>query len=265
MTTAVEADPIPRDRWGRPNIIPPGGGKPEAYTRASTAAKATDDLNGLIGWAGRQVLRGLVARPDLFEYARTVGDNDAEIRTISESAKEAAGSKVAASTGTVLHWWTDQLDSGKADLSEVPADFVGMLADYRKAIAGLEVIDSELFVVCDELKFAGSLDRLFRLPDGRVVVGDLKTGKWASSYGAVSVATQTAIYSHGKRYDPVTGERSELHPDLDPDTTLLVHMPLDGTGVNLYELDAELGYYGAELARRVINIRKAKPIATYIP
>lgn len=266
MTTTTEpaADPIERDRWGRPKIIPPGGGKPEAYTRASTGAKAVDDLNGLIGWAGRQVLRGLVARPDIYEFARTVGDNDEEIKQLAERAKEAAGSSTAATLGTTLHWWTDQLDKGIADLSSVPADWVGLLAAYRKSIEKLEVVESELFVVCDKLRFAGTLDRLYRLPDGRVIVGDIKTGKWAASYGSMSVAIQCAIYSHSERYDPETGERSPLHPDLDPDTTMLVHMPLEGEKVDLYELDGELGYYGAELARRVINIRKSRPISDMI-
>lgn len=259
-TALPEVDPIPRDRWGRPMIIPIEGKKPEPYTRASTAAKATDDLNGLIGWAGKQVLKGLVARPDIYEFARTVGNNEDEIRQLADRAKEAAGSSIPAALGTAIHWWTDQLDTGRATIDQTPLDYIDLLTAYQVATEKLEVVESELFVVCDELRFAGTLDRLYRLPDGRVIVGDIKTGKWASTYGAAAVAIQCAIYSHGKRYDPKTGERSELHPDLDPDTTMLVHMPLDTTDVELHELDGELGYYGAELSRRVLNIRKARPI-----
>lgn len=42
---------IQRDRWGRPLITPPDGGKPKPYTRASTLAKALDDNQGLIDWS----------------------------------------------------------------------------------------------------------------------------------------------------------------------------------------------------------------------
>lgn len=268
MTTSTipeaEAD-IPRDQWGRPKIIPPGGGKPEAYTRASTGAKAIDDLNGLIGWAGRQVLRGLVARPDIYEFARTVGDNDSEIRQLADRAKEAAGSTVAASVGTTLHWWADQLDRGTSTLDDVPVGHKPLLAEYVNVTEKLEVIESELFVVCDELRFAGSLDRLVKLPDGDIVVADIKTGKWAPSYGSLSAAVQCAIYAHGKRYNRETGERTDLHPEINMNRSVLIHLPVDDVdNVALYELDGELGYYGAELSRRVINMRKARPVKAMI-
>ena len=48
---------------------------------------------------------------------------------------------------------------------------------YREATQGFEVLDIECFVVNDELQAAGTFDRLYRCPDGRVRVADLKTGK----------------------------------------------------------------------------------------
>jgi hypothetical protein len=45
---------IKRDRWGRPLITPPDGGKPVPYTRVSTLAKALDDKTALMRWKQRQ-------------------------------------------------------------------------------------------------------------------------------------------------------------------------------------------------------------------
>ena len=56
---------IPRDRWGRPLIIPPEGGEPVPYNRASGVGKTLDDLNNLMAWKARKVAEGLVRRPDL--------------------------------------------------------------------------------------------------------------------------------------------------------------------------------------------------------
>jgi hypothetical protein len=47
------ATEIPRDRWGRPLIEPPDGGKPIGYTRVSTLAKALDDKTSLMDWKCR--------------------------------------------------------------------------------------------------------------------------------------------------------------------------------------------------------------------
>lgn len=255
---------IPRDRWDRPMIKNPETGKLSAMTRVSTLAKAPDDQGGLMNWFSTQTLRGLIERPDLFELARTQRNDDKQIRALAAKAKDAAASDRGANLGTMLHTWTEELDTGVTSLDVVPVDYRNMLEAYVEKTQHLELVDAELFVVNDEVQSAGTLDRLYRLPDGAVVVGDLKTGKWASSYGAGATAIQTAIYAHGKRYDPETGIRTELHPDLDMSRTLLIHMPLtdpdEAPVVELYELDGELGWYGAQLALAVQNWRKMKPV-----
>ena len=229
----------------------------------------TDDKSGLIKWSAAQAVRGLVARPDLFEVARTKRDDDDHIKQIASKATEAAGSDVAANTGTSIHFWTEQMDLGQEGLDEMlPAEFDTLLEAYRTATAGLDVLDVELFVVCDELQVAGTLDRLVRLPDGAVVVADLKTGKATPKY-PLSTAIQTAVYAHSERYDPETGFRTALHPDLDVSRTILIHAPvpdmLSAATVTLWELDATWGWYGALLAKRVQEWRKQKPIKKYEP
>lgn len=258
---------IPRDRWGRPTIIDPETGILSPYTRVSTMAKAPDDTGGLVNWASQKTVEGLVSRPDLYRLAQLPG---ADLKAIAKQAKDASDSDSAANMGTVLHSWTESVDLDASAIDKVPEELRPYIDAYVVATTHLTVEATELFVVNDTLRVAGSLDRLYRLPDGAVVVGDVKTGKWADTYGQGSVAIQTAMYSHGQRYDPATGERTPLHPDIDHSRNLLVHLPLlppDAPSLarpscTLHDLDGEAGWYGARMASAITAWRKRRDIAS---
>lgn len=260
---------IPRNRWGQPLIVPPEGGKPVAYTRASTMAKVLDDTYQLSLWRQRKTLEGVIKRPDLL--TRTAGiiasgdpDTDRAVKTdlnqIGEQAMEAAGSSKGSSAGTGFHLLTEALDRGEK-IPWVSADDKARLSAYHDATLGLEAVDMETFVVCDELRTAGSFDRLWRLPDGRVVVGDLKTGKSEADY-PLATTIQMAIYANGERYEPSQGLRSPLVgplAELDKTIGLLVHMPPSG-GCKVIPLDLVKGWEAAKVAAHVKNtIRAWKP------
>lgn len=263
---------VPRDRWGRPLIVPPNGGEPVAYTRVSTMAKALDDLNQLMAWKGRKVAEGLLRRPDLITRvagAMANGDPDTDwptkkaLNVICEEAMEAAGASKGRSAGTGFHSLTEAIDKGDEPLFVSEADQVRLDA-YRVATEGIEWLDIECFVVCDVVQAAGTFDRLGRLPDGRVVVMDLKSGKSEPDY-PLPTTTQIAIYANGHRYDPQTGDRTPLHPDLDTSAGVLIHLPPSG-GCALYELDLSLGWEAAQLAASVRKLRtlKANDLARWI-
>lgn len=256
---------IQRDRWGRPLIIPPGGGKPEPYTRVSTMAKALDDLSNLMTWKQRKTAQGLLMRPDLLtRIAGTLskGDPDTDWQTkkalnaICEEATEAAGASKGSSAGTGFHEMTEAIDAGNEPAFVAPAD-VPRLDAYRKAVAPYSPLAAEVFVVCDELKVAGSFDRLWMCPDGHSRVGDLKTGKSEADY-PLATTIQIATYANSKRYNPETGERTELDEYLDRDTGLLVHMPPSG-GCQVIPLDLVKGWEAAQLAAQIHRVRKWKP------
>ena len=258
---------MPRDRWGRPLIVPPGGGKPVPYTRVSTLAKALDDLNQLMAWKARKTAEGLIRRPDLLTLvagAIANGDPDNDwptkkaLNDAVAQAMEAAGSSKGATAGTGFHSLTEAIDRGNEPLYVPEAD-KQRLEDYRQATAGVEWVDIECFVVNDVVQAAGTFDRLGRLPDGRVIVGDLKSGKSEADY-PLSTTVQIATYANGHRYNPETGERSPLHPDLDTTEGLLIHLPPSG-GCFLYRLDLVTGWKAAQLAREVSTLRKVKPDA----
>lgn len=257
-----------RDRWGRPLIIPPDNGKPVAYTRVSTLAKTLDEPNALIQWKARMAALGMARSPHLVLETQgldaihddPVSEARRNMNHIADRAAEAAGSTAAASTGTALHAFTQAMDEGRK--MKPPPEWAGHLEAYRRATALIPSVAIEQFAVTDEVQAAGTMDRLVRLPDGRVVVADLKTGAHDPQY-PLAVCTQLAIYSRGKLYDPDTGARTPLHPDLDTSTGVLIHLPAkQSPGVcTLYTLDLNIGWYAATIAAQVRIIRKAKPIS----
>lgn len=262
---------IPRDWQKRPLIKPVDGGKPVAYTRVSTLAKALDDTYHLNQWRVRMAVVGVATNRHLMQQAAAVAsrfdapvkEGKRELDAIANEAMDAAGVGSSAATGTALHDYAAQINAGR-ELTHVPTEFIAPLRHYQAATKGLEHIESEVFVVNDTLKVAGSLDDLWRLPDGRVVVGDLKTGDNEPKY-PLGVCTQIATYGSGMRYDPVTGARSPLHPDLDPTVGLLVHLPVRAPEprCDLYLLDLVAGLQAAHLAVEVRDMRKVKPIEPF--
>ena len=263
-TTPTTPTEVPRDRWSRPLIVPPEGGEVVPYTRVSTLAKALDDLNDLMAWKARKTAEGLVRRPDLLTLisgAIANGDPDTDwptkkaLNAAVEQAMEAAGASKGATAGTGFHLLTEAIDKGNEPLFASEADQVRLDA-YREATASIEWLEIELFVVNDQVRAAGTFDRLGRLPDGRVVVADLKSGKSESAY-PFATTVQIATYANGHRYDPETGNRSPLHADLDVSTGLLIHLPPSG-GCALYELDLARGWQAAQLAAQVRDARSWK-------
>ncbi len=255
---------VPRDRWGRPLITPADGGKPVPYTRVSTLAKALDDKTALTKWKQRQTVIGLASRPDLVSVAAACKGDDRKLDEIVETAMTVAESERAANIGTALHALSEQVDAG-VDLEELPADFRPDLAAYRQAMTGIDILAAEMFVVCDEVQAAGTFDRLVRLPDGRVVVADLKTGRHEPKYphGATQ---QIAVYSRGHLYDPEKGRVGHLPTlGIDQSVGLLIHMPA-GTGTcDLYLLDLTVGWGLAQVSVAVRSAFKGKPITPYAP
>lgn len=278
MTTETAQLEIPRDRWKRPLIIPAEGGDAIPYTRVSTLAKALDDQTALMAWKQRKTAEGLVRRPDLLTRvagALANGDPDADwptkrdLNSVCSEACEAAGASKGSSAGTGFHALTEAIDRGEEPLFVPPAD-APRLDAYRAAIGSLTALGIEEFVVCDEVRAAGTYDRTWLVPEGFtdsrgytfphtcVVVGDLKTGKSEAEY-PFATTVQLAIYSHGRRYDPTTGLRAAIDDRLDPTTGLLVHMPPSG-GCTVVALDLERGWRAAQAAHFVHHeARRWKP------
>lgn len=245
-----------RDRWGRPMIVPLEGGKPKAYTRVSTLAKTLDDQSGLMMWKQRQAVKGVAKRADLLTLAQSAGDDNQTLNEVVKQAMEAAESSAAANKGTALHSFTEAVDLGH-DI-DVPLNYLADVNAYKKATVNLEVVMAEKFVVNDYLEAAGSFDRLVRLPDGRLVIADIKTGKDAAKY-AVATAAQCAVYANSMLYNVSDDTRTPFPAELDVTFGLLIHLPAGKGECHVHKLDLAFGYQFAEVAAEVREWRKRKP------
>jgi hypothetical protein len=195
---------VERDQWDRPKIIPPGGGKPVSYRRASTVAEAIDDHYGLDVWKQRLLAQGLAQRPDLVQAIHTA--TKSELADICEAAMDQGGANVASRNGSTMHALTDRLDRGEDMPPGLPSNIVAMLEAYEEQMKRFTYLDGEQFVVQDKIKCAGTYDRRLGYEDD-ILIGDLKTGQnWKRI--ALKTAAQVAVYAAAKRYS-LDGERED--------------------------------------------------------
>lgn len=263
---------ITRNWQGSPLILPPGAeGKPLAYRRASTVAGALDSKDGLIAWFQRRLMQGLTVDPSILDEAKGYFAAETDKRhpehrdakkaldALAAKARELGESDKAADIGTMLHEYCVVADD-MGDLSTVPEEYRADLSAYIEAMDGIKVLDSEQFVVVDQIKVAGTYDRLLMLPDGRVILADIKTGADVPRYPH-STCHQLSIYAHGMRYDPDDGHRTPIHPRLDQSVGMLIHLPQGEARCDLYMLDIEQGWDWMLVAADLHdNWSKAKPI-----
>lgn len=250
VSPAVE---IPRDRWGRPMVVPPTGGKPVAYTRCTTFVDCLEDKFNLQKWEKRMVAIGLTLRPDLLLAASACRDDKSKLDTVCDQAKEAAQGSASATTGTALHALTEQHDRG-LDVGPIPDTARADLNAYVQATAGLEHLGIEEFVVHDGLQIGGTFDRLVRY-QGETFIADLKTG--SVDFGMGKIAMQLAVYAHCVRYDARTHERSPL-ADVDRKRAIVIHLPAGAATCRLLWVDIAAGWEGVQVARAVREWRKRK-------
>jgi hypothetical protein len=246
---------IARDRWGRPLVKPLGGGKPVAYTRATTFVDCLDDKSNLAKWQQRQVLRGLRARPDLMLQVAAAVEDDKKLNAIADEALAAAGSHSKADIGTALHALTETVDAG-GDISAVPAEYRGDLDAYAKLMRGCTVMSTETFTVLDDYQVAGTHDRRLVFPQlgNTPVIGDVKTGR--IDYGLGKIGMQLAVYAHSQSYDDATGARSPL--DVRTDVAVIIHLPAGQGTAEFVWVDIAKAWESIELAAQVRAWRKQK-------
>jgi hypothetical protein len=240
---------IPRDRWGRPLVIPPGGGKKRvAYRRVTTFVGVLEDRYALERWKQRQVAYGLSQRPDLVLAASAVEPDDKErLDEIVDKATEF--SSAAATTGTSLHALTERLDRGQK-LGKVPEPYPADLKAYQQATARIDWSDIEGLRVYDEWKVAGTPDRVGRI-NGELVITDIKTGSvdYPSQFAA-----QLAMYAHSISYD-VNDDTRGRPQHLNLDYAVVVHLPAGEGRCQLYRVDIAKGWEACRLAKSIWDWR----------
>lgn len=266
MTIALSAEDLAveqldttrRDRWGRYMVVPPEGGKPTGYTRATTIAKACEDQHSLIAWKARTAAKGLTLRPELLKMI-AVEEDRKRLDDLVEQAAQAGGATERRDEGTALHRALELHFTGQLVPPMFRADVDAVLAAMDAH--GLSVLPgmSERICVLDEHHIAGTFD-LITKAGSTLYVSDFKTGK-SLDYSGLAFATQLAIYAHadalytqGAAKDGSADTRDTM-PPVDRAVALVLHVQ-PGTGrCDVHEVDIAYGRRALDLA---IEVRDAR-------
>lgn len=253
--TELQNVEIPRDRYGRPMVLPAKGTKRIAYRRATTFVGCLEDTYNLMAWKTRQVAYGMGQRKDLVLAAAAADSDDKrKLNDIAEKATEHAMASASATTGTALHALTERVDRGR-QLGFVPAEYEADIAAYQVATAGIEWLGVETFRVHDDWKVAGTADRVGRDARGRLRIYDIKTGSIDFPH---KMAMQLAMYARSTPYDIATDTRGTPEDGLDLGYGVIIHLPAGQGRCDLYEINIAKGWGACLLAKKVWDWRATK-------
>lgn len=261
--TTHQTRDVPRDQWGRYKLPGPDG-EETSYTRATTLAATMAEQYGLSIWKQRQVVWGLSRRPDLMTMAQTIsGPEDKKaLGAIVDEAHVAAGTQAKANRGTAIHSACHAAERGAYD--QVPEELRSHVSGYFAELKRqrLQVIPEyvERTVVVRGYQVAGTFDNLLRCPDGKIRVGDKKTGRM--DYSDVEFAIQMALYANADaifNYD--TGQYEPM-PEVEKDYAILMHIDPETGHCEAQKIDIRWGWVWAENAAKVMSIRKTKNVIT---
>lgn len=256
-TTELQNVEIPRDRFGRPMIMPAKGTRRQAYRRVTTFVGCLDDMNGLLKWKARQVAYGMGQRRDLVLAAAAADPADKKLLgDVAEKAAEHALSGAGATIGTAVHALTERIDHGKP-LGPVPHEAEADIAAYVKATKDIEWLGIEAFRVHDEWKVAGTADRIGKIDGRRPMIFDIKTGSVDYPH---KMAMQLAMYARSVPYDITTDTRGEDPEPINLNTGIIIHLPAGEGRCDLYEIDIAKGWGACLLARKVWDWRGTKDL-----
>lgn len=247
MTTLVTPDrDFDRDRYGRPLIIPAGGGKPYPYRRCTQYVDVIADKFTLQKWEKRQVAIGLAQRDDLRLNVLAHLDDKKVVDRACQDAKDYARASAKATTGTAFHALTDIVDRGGDLPAGLPDNVLRTLDAFREATRDLKVVHIESKVCLDTHEVAGTPDRIYSYK-GERFIGDTKTGN--TQYGVQKIAAQLAVYSRSYLYDVATGAR-DTH-GASTNRGIVMDVDLDACTVNLLWIDLEAGWQAVQVAQQV--------------
>jgi hypothetical protein len=280
-----EARPEPRrDQWGRYLVVPPNGGKPVGYTRATTVAKTLDSGGGLANWKAAMCAIGIIRqRGQRAQWealmAETNGDpwygsaeSKAATKELVEHCADIGGANDRRDVGSALHAITAVVDSGRtpAHLTEETARDIATYTTTRDE-AGVSVLSDyiETTVVLDGWEVAGTFDRLAILPDFDLpLIADLKTGG-DLDYSWGPIAVQLASYSRANAvYVQGSAKNGSEDQRLPMPAVCQTHglvFWLRDNQMSMHLIDLEAGWDAFEHSMWTRGWRKLTPSAKYEP
>lgn len=255
---------IPRDRFGRPMLMPATGRSKKRipYRRCTTFVGVLEETSALMRWGQRQVALGMGQRPDLVMAAAAADPGDkATIGGIAERAAEAAKGIQgdAASIGTALHAFTERMDRGDT-IGHVPAEYRADLDAYWAATKHITWQAIETFRCHDDWLVAGTADRIGTVGGGRPAIYDVKTG--GIDYGQLKMSMQLAMYARMTAYDIATDTRVADTEPVDVNYGYIIHLPAGQGRCDVYETHIGEAWGACLVAKQVWGCRERKNLLT---
>lgn len=290
--------PVKNGRYVAPH---PETGKQSRFTRSTNFASSISDSFTLDQWKARMLALGLARRPDLMEKVKKIlsggvpyeiaRERRDDLNAIAEEAKLAAGSKERAKKGTQLHKHTEEVESGRKGVADVPEEYRRDVVVYLAALeqAGFRPVKHliERSVLSLELGVVGTFDRVLecvrdqpvvtlngrkvQITKGDFVIGDVKSGE-RLHYAWQEILIQLSTYAHGFNENGVADvDRSGGKPVwtwADPaslgvprvreDVGIVMHAPYGEHRCDILPADLAEGWKDAQLCTRVITSRDPK-------
>lgn len=282
MGRAPGLGPIGRNEWcdtcfGRP-LVETGGPRKGGRQRVTTLVKAIGDARALDLWHQRQLLYGLVVRPDLYDLTcatvATLKDGDPAVlkkalEELSTRILIAAGADAGATLGTAFHGFTEAQDLGLMHYAR--KIWHGKLANYATGLQAqaLEVHREyvERIIVVERYGLAGKTDRFLWDAVAAVLrIVDLKSQKKFWTW--LEISAQLAAYAMADAMWDRARRCFVQVPPIAQDFGVVAWMPvahpdgLDGfgepgaeDGVDFFNVDLEKGREALELCHKVDRMR----------
>lgn len=242
-----------------------GGKLKGGRQRVTTLVKAIGDSRALDLWHQRQLLLGLVSRPDLFDLAcATVATSPedclrADLEDIAARVLVAAGADVGATRGTAFHGFTEAQDLGLMHFAR--QQWHAKLQKYRDGMSAqmLKTVPEyvERIIVVEKYNIAGTVDRfLWDLCAEVHRVGDLKTQKKFWSWA--EIAAQLAAYAMADAMWDRANRCFVNVPKIANDYGVVAWAPHEGgmsDQVDFFDVDLVKGRETLDLAYRVDRLR----------
>jgi hypothetical protein len=278
----IEQVVVPRDRWGRPQLLPKEAFGPDGTVllsdklpkriglqRVTTLSKAAESTDSLTGWACRMTLIGAASRPDIIASTQATDSDDRKaLDALVEKAKELGGANQRRELGTAVHKFFERKTIDPT--YEVPDAYAADVDAILAAIdaAGFDIVTehSEQMVAIYAIGCAGTPDLILReRSTGLYYIGDLKTGA-SVAYGTLGWATQLSVYSmadafyvHGADADG-RDDRLVSMPDVSRDRGVIIHCEPGSGHADLYWLTLSAQF--VDLAVAIRQMRKRRDLLT---
>ena len=261
-----------RGKYGWAEIAQTDGGT-GLYRRATTVAGYLDDKEGLVSWTAAMVAFGMAKSPAMLANFQLLDwhDDKSKVKEMLAKAKDLGGGSEAADMGTAFHKVVEMFHQGQTiDRDTLPPNFAETLAAYERFLEdwGLACVGTEVKIVDDENAIAGTADLALKfrkdvetpfgtIKAGEGFIGDVKTGS-VSSYSGLSMGMQLSIYSHGKPYDVLSGERTAWPtPEWNPRIGLILKVDVKNHSITPWWLDLSTAHELVGLAMQVSKVRSS--------